>query len=181
LWRIKTITINNFQDFYYEHPDVDLACINVSSFTGVANSVFSRDIHTAFIDEIDWNTLIPGSAVSFIGYPEGRFDIVHNLPILRKGYIATLPSIDFNGSKQILIDAQVFPGSSGSPVFIIEKDKFKLIGVVTRTMIKNAQIQAVPTSSIPIVEQTIGLGIFLKVEIVKELLFIAKEGLSDRI
>lgn len=127
------------------------------------------------------SSVLPGSEVLFVGYPDNRFDSVHNLPILRKGTLATLPTINFNGLKQIIIDAQVFPGSSGSPVFVVENGKYKLLGVITATMIKHELLKTIQVSSSYAVQQTIGLGIVLKTELVKELLDIAKHGLSERI
>mgnify|MGYP003291781313 CR=1 FL=1 len=47
-----------------------------------------------------------------------RYDKKNNLPLVRTGTIASHPRKDFNGLPQFVIDAQVFPGSSGSPVFI---------------------------------------------------------------
>lgn len=183
LGQITPVEIVNFSGHYYQHPDsdVDLACINVSAFVGNDNGVYSKHLHSEFIEKIDLQKLNPGSDVSFIGYPENRFDAVHNLPILRKGYLATLPTVDFNGLKQVVIDAQVFPGSSGSPVFVSVDGRYRLLGVVTQTMIKNAELQTMPADYSYGVQQTIGLGIVLKTELVEELLQVAKEGLSDRV
>lgn len=182
LGQIMPIRIDNFSEYYYGHPDpnVDLACINVSAFAGPGNGVYSKHIHSDFIEQFDLSKILPGSEVSFIGYPDNRFDVVHNLPILRKGYIATLPTVNFNGLKQIIIDAQVYPGSSGSPVFVVINGKYRLMGVVAQTMIKNAELQAVPADYSYGVQQPIGLGIVLKTELVMELLDVAREGLSNK-
>jgi len=112
--------------------------------------------------------LLPGADVWFIGYPENRFDTFHNLPILRRGYIASIPKVDFNAKKLFVIDAQVFPGSSGSPVFTALGGKFKLLGVVT--LIRNEQLQAVPTEVALGVQQILGLEIVIKATVVKELI-----------
>lgn len=56
--------------------------------------------------------------VKFIGYPIGIWDSKNNLPIVRRGMTATDPTIDYNGRTEFLIDAAVFPGSSGSPVYV---------------------------------------------------------------
>lgn len=183
LGTVKSIVIENFSGHYYEHPDkdIDLACINVSAYVGAENGIYSKHLHSEFFHEADLTSVLPGSEVSFVGYPDNRFDSVHNLPILRKGTLATLPTINFNGLKQIIIDAQVFPGSSGSPVFVVESGKYKLLGVITATMIKHELLKTIQVSSSYAVQQTIGLGIVLKTELVKELLDIAKHGLSERI
>lgn len=182
LGQVHSVRIDDFSAHYYEHPDaeIDLACINVSAFRGSENGVYSKHIHTEFFEQIDPSQLFPGSDVSFIGYPDNRFDVAHNLPILRKGSLATLPSVDFNGLKQVLIDAQVFPGSSGSPVFVIVGGRYRLLGVVTQTMIKNEELKAIPADYSYVVQQILGLGIALKTELVLELLQVARDGLSDR-
>ena len=55
--------------------------------------------------------------IYFIGYPDGLWDIHNYLPIVRKGISATPINVDYGGKKRFLIDANVIPGSSGSPVF----------------------------------------------------------------
>lgn len=183
LGQVKPVVIQNFSEYFYGHPDhnIDLACINVSGFAGPSNEVYSKHLHHEFTEQIDFSKLLPGADVSFIGYPDNRFDAAHNLPILRKGYLATLPTVDFNGFKQVLIDAQVFPGSSGSPVFVVVDGKYRLLGVVAQTMVKNEELKAIPTDYSYGVQQTIGLGIVLKTELVMQLLQTARDRLSDRI
>jgi hypothetical protein len=56
--------------------------------------------------------------IVMIGYPNGLWDELHNLPIIRKGITATHPGLRLNGKPEFLIDAACFPGSSGSPVFL---------------------------------------------------------------
>jgi hypothetical protein len=66
--------------------------------------------------------------VTFIGYPSGLYD-EHNLsPIIRRGITATPPWNDFRGQPAFLIDAGVFPGSSGSPVFIMNQGAYATRG-----------------------------------------------------
>ncbi len=56
--------------------------------------------------------------IVFVGYPNGIYDNYNNLPILRKGTSATPIFIDYEHKPHFLIDAFIYPGSSGSPVFI---------------------------------------------------------------
>ena len=64
------------------------------------------------------DTLPPMEEIVMIGYPNGLWDELHNLPIIRKGITATHPGLKLNGKPEFLIDAACFPGSSGSPVFL---------------------------------------------------------------
>lgn len=61
-----------------------------------------------------------GQNVTMIGYPIGLYDKVHNLPIARRGALATPFLIDFNGRPEFVVDIGAFRGSSGSPVFSMD-------------------------------------------------------------
>ena len=60
--------------------------------------------------------------VLFVGYPSGISDQSHNLPVARRGITATPATVDYEGHPVFLVDASVYPGSSGSPVFIYNTD-----------------------------------------------------------
>ena len=51
-----------------------------------------------------------------IGYPDGFYDKVNKFPIVKSGIIASRWGLNFNGKPYFLIDAKLFPGSSGSIV-----------------------------------------------------------------
>jgi len=55
-----------------------------------------------------------------IGYPNGLWDSTHNQPVLRSGVLASHYRFDWNGKEEFLIDAACVPGSSGSPVLIVD-------------------------------------------------------------
>ena len=160
-----------FKDAYYSHPnpEVDLACLNVSVISRVGAHYMNLD--DTFLRPIDYDKVALGSDVIFVGYPENRYDVVNNLPLIRKGSIASMPNVDFNGKGQIVIDAQIFPGSSGSPVFVDWDGKYSLLGVVSQTMIRHSQLQTLPANIPQVgVEQMLGLGIVIKQKHVCELI-----------
>ncbi len=170
---IHTFQGKDFSGIYSEHPDkdIDLACINASIITHREHNIFYKNLYPDIISDFSEEKLIPGLDVWFVGYPENRFDVKNNLPLLRKGHIASLPKIDFNAKEQIIIDAQVFPGSSGSPVFTAINGRFKLIGIVSETMIKHGKLQTLPANQHSVgVQQTLGLGIVLKATLLHSLI-----------
>jgi len=57
-----------------------------------------------------------------IGYPRGFYDEVNLYPIAKSGIIASRWGADFNGLPCFLIDAKLFPGSSGSIVVSKPRD-----------------------------------------------------------
>ncbi|WP_405372300.1 MULTISPECIES: trypsin-like peptidase domain-containing protein [unclassified Microbacterium] len=63
-------------------------------------------------------------SVTFVGYPNGLFDRASMLPIARRGQTATPIFINYEGLPAFLIDASVFPGSSGSPVLIFDRGSY---------------------------------------------------------
>jgi hypothetical protein len=172
LGQIVTLRSEQFTEGYIAHPDpeVDLACINISAIGRPELNIFFKTVYPEMLSDFSEKDLLPGADVWFIGYPENRFDITHNLPILRRGYIASIPKIDFNSKKQFIIDAQVFPGSSGSPVFTGLGGKYKLIGVVAQTMIRGGQLQAIPTDIHSSAQPLLGLGIVIKAPLIKGLI-----------
>lgn len=54
--------------------------------------------------------------VVIIGYPKGFYDEKNIFPIVKSGIIATRWGMNFNDMPVFLIDAKLFPGSSGSIV-----------------------------------------------------------------
>ena len=171
LGNIKTFNQVGFESGYCSHPDpaVDLACINASILIGT--DVVFKWIEESFLQPIDYEKVALGSDVIFVGYPAGFYDVANNLPLLRRGAIASVPDVDFNGKGQIVIDAQVFRGSSGSPVFVGHGDRYLLLGVLSQAVFLNSELQIVPANMQQVeVEQALGLGIVIKQRHVQELI-----------
>lgn len=60
--------------------------------------------------------LDPGEDVFIMGYPLAFYDSTHNLPIFRDAMIASSYRVPFRGLRLFLTDANLHPGTSGSPV-----------------------------------------------------------------
>lgn len=71
--------------------------------------------------------LRPSSAVAIVGYPYGFFDQANHIPIWKTGAIASEPAVDFGGRPVILVDASLFPGMSGSPVFAVTSGTYESV------------------------------------------------------
>lgn len=147
-----------------------MACINISTLIDQYPLIYYKHNPVEILSDFENDKLYPGLEVLFVGYPDNRYDTHNNLPLLRKGYIASMPKVDFNNKKEFVIDAQVFPGSSGSPVYAAIDNSYRMIGVVSHTMIKYGQVQTFPTASSYGVQQILGLGIVIKSTRLRELL-----------
>ena len=87
--------------------------------------------------------------ITFIGYPSGLYDEKNKMSIIRQGITATPIWNNFKGEDVFLIDAGVFPGSSGSPVFIFNQgtyptkdgialgNRLLFVGVISQTMLRD--------------------------------------------
>lgn len=87
--------------------------------------------------------------ITFIGYPSGLYDERNKISIIRQGITATPIWNNFRGEKAFLIDAGVFPGSSGSPVFIYNRgtypskdgiilgNRLLFVGIISQTMLRD--------------------------------------------
>ena len=69
--------------------------------------------------------------IVFVGYPNAIRDEVNLSPIIRRGITATPVDRDYENKPIFLIDASVFGGSSGSPVFIFNQGSYAHKGGLT--------------------------------------------------
>ncbi len=67
----------------------------------------------------------PFGDVAVVGYPLGFYDFENNLPVYRKAMIASQYGVNFNGRPYFLIDTNLHPGTSGSPVLNTHHTLFK--------------------------------------------------------
>ena len=103
----------------HPNPFVDIAAIDLTElFVRLSDHFYYRVIDMNMLATFNEPEINITETVSFVGFPDGRFDQANNLPLIRTGIISSHPQFDYNGLPQFVIDAQVFPGSSGSPVFI---------------------------------------------------------------
>lgn len=201
------LTVTEAEKFWSlsNDPNVDLA---IAPIAALLRELESRGV-TPFWRNID-QTLVPDERVLdeldaledivFIGYPAPVWDTRNFLPVIRRGITATPLTIDYLGQKQFLVDASVFPGSSGSPVFLLNNSgtyanraghvtvgrRFYFLGVIgavhQQQDFSELKLLPAPTAQIPgvVSNRMINLGIVVKstkvVELVKE--WLVEHGVS---
>lgn len=189
------IDFNTFESLwkFHDDKDVDLCALPIAQ---ILKKIEESNQKVFFIllnkdlipnqETIDDTTAV--EEILMIGYPNGIWDTYNNKPILRRGITATHPKFDYCGKKEIMIDAACFPGSSGSPIFILNEGVFKtkkrslsagdriiFLGILYAAPQHNAkgeiQIIDVPTVQKPIAISRIpnNLGIIIKSERLLEL------------
>jgi hypothetical protein len=127
----KSMKIELNKSSFLIHETLDVALLPVqplvAQLEAKQSSPFFRalDLNLIPTDSV-WRDLSAIETISFIGYPSGILD-KHNLfPVVRQGITSTPIWSDFCGEPYFLIDAGVFPGSSGSPVLIINQGGYSL-------------------------------------------------------
>lgn len=198
-----TVAFENFDSQWIGHPaDVDLCAMPIAPLLRAAQqqgkSVFRRSFTE---DQIPTSgmlgSLMALEDVIMVGYPIGLWDSKNNLPILRRGITASHPVVDFEDRPEGLIDIAAFPGSSGSPVSILNQGSFatpKGISMRSRFLFLGIlyggpqyradgtmEIVEIPTAQVPSVRThiPIHIGTYIKsrelLEIKRVLLELAKK------
>ena len=183
------------EDNFIGHPDmnIDVTAMNISTIFNQMNSsgntLYRKSVSDAIIPkQLDYEKFISSiEDIIFIGYPNGLYDSKNNLPIIRRGITASPCYYNFDGNRTFLIDASVFPGSSGSPVFIYyagtypDKEgkaylgnRLYFLGIIAKVYQRQEQgvikVIDIPTTHTLYTEinQTIGLGIVFKADTIIE-------------
>lgn len=189
------LRIDDWQDAWFGHPspEIDIAIcpfapmeVHIREQHGidlfyrcVSDEMIPTDEQAAKLDALE--------SITFIGYPNGVWDSKNLLPVARRGMTASPISVDFENTPRFLIDASVFGGSSGSPVFLMNQGMYTdktgntvigsrilFIGVIAavffRTQLNQIVAVPIPTQVQPMAQQQemIDLGIVFKARTVIE-------------
>lgn len=129
----KSFSITYGGNAWIKHPDknVDLRCL---PFANVLHELEKRNVKVFYIPlEVELiakkeqiEELSAMEEVVMVGYPIGLSDLYNHKPIIRKGITATHLKKNYQGKKEFLVDMACFPGSSGSPIFILNEGAYHL-------------------------------------------------------
>jgi hypothetical protein len=121
---------------WYNHPTQDLCFCYLNPILQAAKNSGIKPYFVTISSKLIANqsqldNLNALEDIVMIGYPNGLWDEANNLPLLRKGTTASHPAINFKNANQIItednigvVDIACFPGSSGSPIFIINDSQY---------------------------------------------------------
>jgi hypothetical protein len=110
---------NWLEHFDYENIECDIIAITLDD--KVLDRLNLNIFYSSFITFIGSeltkiSELNPFGDVVVVGYPLGFYDFANNLPVYRKAMVASQYGVNFNGKPYFLIDTNLHPGTSGSPV-----------------------------------------------------------------
>ena len=190
------LDIEHFEEIWHGHHSVNID-VAVTPFAPLVDhikkagtNIYFRTIGKELVpSEDDLKHVDAIEEVVFIGYPIGIWDTKNLLPVVRNGITASPITIDFRGEPQFLVDASIFPGSSGSPVFLynpgIYADKsggtvvgtrLYFLGVIASVFfqedVNEIRIRSIPTLDVPVAvsRQMIDLGVVFKASVIIEVI-----------
>lgn len=161
--------IADFAKAWFPHPDpqLDLCALPMANILTEATKMGHSPFYIAFetsstITAQELQDLSALEDIVMVGYPNGIWDSVNNMPVIRRGITATHPKLNYEGRSEFMIDAACFPGSSGSPVILynigsyatrqgvqLGSSRVKLLGVLyagpQHTATGELEIVTVPT------------------------------------
>lgn len=136
---------------WFSHPDstVDLAVIPLD--ISIQDAGRSSIVPIRIQDSANEDEAFEGASVLLMGYPGAVGRDYWTKPLLRHGVIAHVDLLSF-GKTPFLIDAMIFPGNSGGPVFVVpsgmaKNGSFKVggrsafLGVVSAAAIQTVQVE----------------------------------------
>lgn len=193
------ITVADFHAGWVMHPGpVDLCAMAFEPIrkhaADMGKQVYWRSLDESVLPTAEQlSALMALEDVVMVGYPIGLWDEVNYLPLLRRGVTASHPATNWKGQSLGVADIAAFPGSSGSPVFILNigsyatasglvvSSRIYLLGVLSSGPVYQVDgtiaVQSVPTAVVPVAKTPlpIHLGFYVKA---KELLAIKELFLS---
>lgn len=137
LWgQYYDLVLNNFEQRWIMHPEqgVDLCILPIANIHREIQKaqkelyyfpLKSSNIPTEEYIKENFSRI---EDITVVGYPDGIWDSINNLPITRRGITATPLQFDFENSPKFLIDAAIYGGSSGSPVFVFNQGSYSIPG-----------------------------------------------------
>ena len=177
----------------HSNPDYDVAVVNVT------DAIVRQPIEGSWLPldlfvtpgRLENENITVGDEIFLLGYPDAIYDPRNVSPILRTGVIASVPieGYAFNPTLRaryglpdridgFLIDANVFPGSSGSVVVL--KQQATTIGPQGQTVVSRAKkvpyVMGIVSASIPIQDsalgttQRMGLGIVYSATAIRQVI-----------
>lgn len=126
----KFININ-YKSKWINHPndEVDLCATALQPLISQISKTGKSIYYIKLTEDLIWTDeklkeLSAVEDVLMIGYPIGLWDNINNLPLVRRGITSSHPALNFQGKNIGVVDIAVFPGSSGSPILIVNEGSY---------------------------------------------------------
>jgi len=140
-----TVVLDQFDNNWITHPDpnVDLCALNFTP-----ELVQEKNQWYGYVSQLQPEMILPKDdlrklrtieEIIMVGYPNGIWDDASHYPLIRRGITSIHPGLNFKGQNIGVIDAACFPGSSGSPIYVLNNsaysDKENLVDLENREIL----------------------------------------------
>ena len=185
---------NDDTPLYTKHSEADVAAMIINlalvKEMGFDIHVFFAPSHFATIDELKSRGTSEGDGVFLLGFPMNLVGAERHHVICRTGCIARVRDMFEEVSKTFMVDATVFPGNSGGPVFnkptaaALSETKgqrrCRLIGIVTAYVpYRDVAISPQTGRARVVFEENSGLSVVLPVDVIHEVVNMAAGKLTS--
>ena len=186
-----SVALPDFESRWLSHPDDDIdLCVMPTApilaqahAMGLAPHLVTLDYSVLPTEDL-LDSMSAMEDVVMVGYPTGFWDEKNNRPILRRGVTATHVNLPFCGRPEFVIDMPCFPGSSGSPVYLVNEGAYTtkqggmvvgnrlaflgtLWGGPVLTQSGDIKVVTIPTATqklVATINQHISLGLVIRAE-----------------
>jgi hypothetical protein len=138
---------------WYFAPHSDVAVIPLSTYPEIQNKIDSIDIKPMGVSIFKtWDYLNEGDDIYILGFPIGLGTEQHYSPVYRSGIISLKEN-----KNEFLIDANIYPGNSGGPVFLkpsVYDYRKNSIGEVTPAYLIGIVSSYIPYTDVAVSQQT---------------------------
>jgi hypothetical protein len=123
--------------FYVRHPKVDIGAFEPDVPAEITGTILPSFLKETSIAR-GGDGLRAGTDVCFLGFPDVLPGTPGGFPVLRSGKIASFSTATLKSEGVFLINADVYPGDSGGPVFTAARGgKPKLVGMIVQRVGRN--------------------------------------------
>jgi hypothetical protein len=183
----------------HPNPDTDVAAVNITpaafgaKLQLLVDAVLSHkclDVSMLMTSErLKQSTIDAGAPVYVVGFPAALFDPRNVSPLVRIGYISTDPREGFSFNENLrrnlnfpehidgfLVDANVYPGASGSLVLLASDPLANSSATAKSTATPQPTILGIVGGSIPIFDESlhsyerIGLGLVYSADAIRQVI-----------
>lgn len=133
-WRYTPQTLRiraEGKSLWTTHPQHDIAAIAVQAPPEIARAAIPL-AWVADADTFDRQKVRPGDVMMTTGFPAGLSATPEGFPILRSGALGSWPVSPVASYPTFIIDAAIFPGNSGGPVFVAKAGAQFIAGVLAQ-------------------------------------------------
>ena len=172
------------------HPkpnaDVAVRMLNFPKLktAGAELAYLSNTHHTLSLDQARQSGMSEGDGVFILGFPLGMAGKERNYVIARQGIVARIQGWLDGNEEEFLIDASIFPGNSGGPVFTVphnvaiqgtqHNDRCSLIGMVSSYVPYEEVAVSKQTGRVRMLfEENSGLGVVVPFDLIEETIVLA--------